>query len=723
MWLVVIVALLASASNSVAQTAEAVAQAEAAAKAAQTEADKLAAEKAVLDKALAEKTAAAKATAEQAVAAKAAADKSAAEKAAAEKAAAEKAAAAKAAAEKAAAAQAALVRAHAEKIANDSANAQMAASNAVIAKATADQTLQQKVAAVNTASPAAAAAKAAADKANAEAAAAKAALDKAGAAEKAAAEKSFAEKTAAAKAATEKAAAAQQALDKANAERVAAEQAIPQKVAALRAAVAQWAAARAVHWGGLKPLDHNAWDYNKAKHLLSRAGFGGTPEDVTRLHAMGLHDAIDYLVNYQKHSIAEIPVDAALPERPDPIEGRLSEEERNRINTRRQEIENRQVQRVREWWLRRMVESQRPLQEKLVLFWHGHFACEYEKVLHSYAMYQQNQLFREHANGNFGALLNGIIRDPTMLRYLDNNINYKGHANENLAREIMELFSMGVGNYTEKDIREAARALTGYTYEHYTSQFRFIRGNHDETNKTIFGQTGSWTGDDLVNLILAQPATARFIVKKLWVYFAYEDPSPEVVDRLANVLRANGYELAPLLKHLFAAEEFYSAKAMGTQIKSPVQLIVGTLRTFGVKDANYGYLDAAVRNMGQDLLEPPNVKGWDGGKTWVDANRVFVRYNSIADLVETVNRPNNTRHIDAVEALAARNLQNASQVVDFLIQSCLVRAPNEKKRQGLIEFLGPLPPSSEWAKNRQEINNRLTALLVILMSMPEYQLT
>lgn len=669
-----------------------------------------------------------KAALEKAVADRAAAEKAAADAKAAliqaEKDLAEKRKAAQETSAKVAAARTTAERLATEKLFDEIAAVQAAILKAETEKATAEKTITEKSRAVEKAIAAANTAKTAADKAAAEAAAAKTKLEKAAEAEKAAAEKALQDKEAAAKAAADKAKSAQEAADKATAEKNAAEQEAARKAEEIRANLPKLASAKAVAYGGLKPLADNAWDRAKARHLLCRAGFGGTPEEVDRLHAMGLHQAVDSLVNYKKRPIPDVAFNAVPPERPEPYENRLKPEDRNKLQQRRQNREYQQLHQMRMWWLKRMAESPRPLQEKMTLFWHGHFACEYQVIENSYSMYLQNQIFREHATGNFGALLHGIVHDATMLRYLNNNVNVKGRPNENLAREIMELFSMGLGNYTEEDIREAARALTGYNYDHWSGQFRFIEGQHDPAPKTIFGQTGTWGGDDLVQIILRQPATSRFIARKLFVYFVHDEPDPATVDRLAAVLRANNYELAPMLENLFLSEEFYSPKAMGTQIKSPVHLVAGTLRELGVKDVNYDPLVHALRSMGQDLFQPPSVKGWDGGRAWIDANRIFLRYNAIANLVESLPRPNNRRGIDVLGSLpAGKEFKDAGEIVDHLAKCYLAQPLSEGKRKALIEFVGELPPPADWPKKKDEINAKLTALLALLMSSPEYQMT
>jgi uncharacterized protein (DUF1800 family) len=537
--------------------------------------------------------------------------------------------------------------------------------------------------------------------------------------------KAAAEKAPKDKASAGRLAAAEAACAKAAAAKATAEQAVAATDPALSAALAKLAAVRAEAIGGLKPLPADAWDSAKARHLLARAGFGGTPDEVEKLRALGLHRAVDFLVHYQKVAAPDIPFEATAPERPEPYERRLSAADQNRVTQRRQARENQQIQRMRAWWLRRMVESPRPLEEKLTLFWHGHFACEYQTLENSYMMFQQHRMFRQHANGNFGDLLHGLVHDATMIRYLNNDTNTKEHPNENLAREIMELFAMGLDQgYTEADIREAAKALTGSTFDWRSSEFRYAQARHDDGPKTIFGQTGKYTGDDVADLILRQPATARFIARKLFVFFAHDDPAPETIDRLAAVLRANNFELAPMLENLFASEEFYSARSVGTQIKSPVQLVVGAHRELGIQDGNYPFLAQAVRNMGQDLFQPPNVKGWDGGRTWVNAGRVFVRYNALAEALESAPRPGGSRGIDVVgTVLAGKTFATHAEVIDHLARTCLAGPLSPAKRQARVEFLAPLPPPSQWAARPDEANRLLTAAVVVLTSSPEYQLT
>jgi hypothetical protein len=756
------------ATNTVNQKTTAANQAANAAANSQAAAAKAERERVTAEKAAIEKTATAKSAAESLAAGQAAADKAAAERMAAERTLADKTAAAKSASDAATASRTAAERATAEravaekaradrtaaaKIAADALNAEKDATKKkalgdAATRALAERTAAEKTAADKAAAAQAARDKSAADKANAEKAAAdrsggeklladktsaaKAAADKVAAArtavekanaEKAAADRVLAERTNTAKAAGDKAGADKMTADKALADKTAAENDLKAKSATERSAVHRAVAARASAEGGLRVLPESAWDYAKARHLLVRAGFGGTPDQVAKLHEMGLVAAVNYLVDFPYQPGDETLFRVDPPERPLPTEGRLSQPERDRINQRRDAKRNEDFNRLRRWWMQRMVESPRPLQEKLTLFWHGHFATEWQKVNWPHLLYQQNQLFRDHAAGNLGGLLYGIVHDPAMIVYLDNQINYKSRPNQNLARELMELFAMGVNRgYTEYDIREGARALTGYTCDNYTGQFRFNYAQHDTEPKILFGQTGPWTGDDFVTLILQQPHTARFITGKLFEYFAYNDPDPAVVTRLAVVLRTNQFELAPVLKNLFLSEEFYSPRAMGTQIKGPVQLVAGLARDFGVKGADYGALVAWCADMGQDLFQPPNVKGWYGGRDWVNANLIFMRYNYVTNLIRSLPQANSQRGIDVLAVLEGKGCTTPAQVVEYLGNCCFVVPLNDEQRRELVEHLGQLPPPEEWAKQRDQLNTRLREVLVLMLNTPGYQM-
>lgn len=556
-------------------------------------------------------------------------------------------------------------------------------------------------------------ARATCDRAKADAAAAQKAVAQATETDKAAAEKSLTEKEAACRAAEERLQAAQAAAEKAAAEKTSRQQQTSQARTAVSQTRERVARAKADVVGGLKPLAADAWSYEKARHLLFHAGLGGAPAEVARLHEMGLFAAVDYLVDYHLQPEPAGWFDAFPHQRTAPYENLLNEAQRAELGSARVSFRWDQHHRLRRAWIERLVQTNRPLQEKLALFWHGHFACSYLAAEDSYSMWQQNEMFRRRGSGNFGALLRGIAHDPAMIRYLDNHVNFKGSGNENLGREILELFSMGEGKgYTEQDLAEAGRALTGYNFEYNNGQFKFIGSRHDDTEKTLFGRKGNFGGDELVDLILQQPATSRYIAGKLFRFFAHDNPHPETIEHMAAVLRSYEYELQPMLRNLFYSEEFYSERSMGNHIKSPVELVIGAVRTLKLTNVDYGALDSTVSDMGQRLFEPPNVAGWEGGRAWIDANSLLLRYNAMANLVEQA---------DLVAWLENSRIEPAN-AVDYLARAFLCVPLNEPKRQELIQYLGELPPRDQWASQRGAVNARLRAVLVALVSLPEYQL-
>jgi hypothetical protein len=403
----------------------------------------------------------------------------------------------------------------------------------------------------------------------------------------------------------------------------------------------------------LSPIGQSDWTRERARHLLDRAGFGGPPEEVAQLAAMSPEAAVAWFVDFKSIDNSNLPqfehsgiYDPSLTPFPPtrPAATRLGAETGTAMGVaakpsgprRLQPIANRfffwlrasmlETRRVGNWWADRMVATKRPLEEKLALFWHGHFASSEEKVRDYRKMLGQVRLFQEHAAGNFRTLLSAVARDPAMLVFLDAGQNLKGHPNENFGRELMELFTMGVGNYTEQDIREAARAFTGWGDKGLA--FYIDDAKYDNGDKTVLGHTGPFDGQEVLDIILAQPATAHFIAGKLYRYLVRDDLSPQFQDRLGVLLRSSNYEIAPFLRTVFLSRDFYSAASTGTHIKSPVELIVSTYRRLGL-DATPGMPDfnSASTALGQTLLYPPTVAGWSQGWAWVTPGSLFARGN------------------------------------------------------------------------------------------------
>lgn len=387
----------------------------------------------------------------------------------------------------------------------------------------------------------------------------------------------------------------------------------------------------------LKPVSASRWNYATAAHLLNRAGFGGTPAEIEKLAALGPEKAVDSLINFESVPDATANPDWARPD-PDRFEKykkmrAATPEEKQEMRRQEQRARRNEIQELRHWWVQRMASGPRPLQEKLVLFWHGHFATSAQKVKDAFLMWKQNDLFRRHGAGDWLTLLTVVSKDPAMLLWLDQAQSRKQHPNENFAREVMELFALGEGHYTEKDITEAARAFTGWSFDRLNQEFIYRRNQHDNGTKTIFSRNGNFTGDDVLKLIVGEPQAARFITRKLWTFFANEKPSDALIEALATGFRANRLQFKPLLRAMFLSEEFYSPEVMRQQVKSPVQWLVSSVRMLE-RDLPPAPLTAnALRQLGQDLLLPPNVKGWDGGLSWITTSNLLNRYNYAGYLV------------------------------------------------------------------------------------------
>jgi uncharacterized protein (DUF1800 family) len=389
----------------------------------------------------------------------------------------------------------------------------------------------------------------------------------------------------------------------------------------------------------LERISKGEWDRLKAAHLLNRAGFGAAPADIDAAARATPEEAVGRLVDYDQieesfPAPSWVTPEAALrPGRAAMMKDLSEQERREKIKEQRQ-IEGGRIRELRAWWLDRMARTKRPLQEKLTLFWHGHFATSFEKVRSAYCMYVQNETFRKQALGNWQQLLVAVSKDPAMLIYLDNAQSRAANPNENYARELMELFSLGEGHYTEEDIRNAARALTGWTLQRDRFEFVNRPPMHDPKAKTLFGETGSFGGEDVVRIIVRQREAAPFIAAKLWRFFAYEDPEADLVDALARELRDSGYELKPVLRSMFLSRAFYSRAALRTQIKSPVQWLIGIAKTLEA-DLPEGPAPAFMtKALGQELFAPPNVKGWDGGHAWITTASLIQRYNFAGVLVK-----------------------------------------------------------------------------------------
>ena len=508
----------------------------------------------------------------------------------------------------------------------------------------------------------------------------------------------------------------------------------------------------------LAPIDKGfAWNQVAARHLLNRAGFGVPLSKVDEMVSAGPTQCVGALVEYEHFDDNLEATDfvtslAEYAEKRRALAG-LTPEERQRANNEIQRQQRQEIEKLKGWWIGAMVNTTRPLQEKMALFWHGHFATSAQEIKQPIHNLQLNTVFRTHATGNFRELVFAVGKTPAMLEYLDNKSNRKGSPNENWARELMELFTMGIGNYTEADIKEAARAFSGFTER--GGEFYFDEKNHDFGSKTFLGRTGEFDGKDVVDIIFEQPETARFISRKIWQYFAYENPSDELVTELAAVFRGANYELKPLLRAIFLSREFYSTRAMQGQIKSPAQYIVMLAGQLGYGVPRAELVSLAMRGLGQDLFYPPNVKGWPGNRAWINTNTLLLRYN-IPAYILVGERPPQGRTLALDEVAPAREMaegedtpaarrarvaakrtprpadviahyrplqgKTATQVVDSLAWTFLGRPITPTQRASVAQVLMGGPDTNAVLTAASYDNTRAASALHLLLSTPEYQL-
>jgi len=408
----------------------------------------------------------------------------------------------------------------------------------------------------------------------------------------------------------------------------------------------------------LTAISSSDWNYDFAAHLMERAGFGGTPEEIQALARLTPAEAVRRLVYFQSienhlppfdESGAHDPGFEPFPESR-PAVTKMAKEKGEALGIKvkpggdrpLQPVVNKffywlrasvlETQRVGYWWANRMLATHHPLEEKTALFWHGHFAVNEAKVRDYRKTYGQLQLFHKYGTGNFRDLLVAVAQDPAMLSFLDAGVNVKGAPNENFAREIMELFTMGVGNYSEKDVREGARAFTGWNY--VDLKFVVNKDKHDDGSKTFLGSTGNFDGVDVIDIILKQPVTARFIAGKMYRFFVRQDLTPELQEKLGAVLRNNNYQIAPFLETVFLSRDFYSPASVGTQIKSPVQLAISTFKKLGLTEVpGVPDFNVATGTLGQRLFSPPTVAGWSEGRSWMTPGLLLERGNFIRDVL------------------------------------------------------------------------------------------
>ncbi len=462
------------------------------------------------------------------------------------------------------------------------------------------------------------------------------------------------------------------------------------------------------------------WNARLAAHLLRRAGFGGTSTEVERLASMPVHAAVDSLVNFPDTRTLPQPPDLyslaqALPQLfPGGRPNLVDDMQRRQIFKEIRKNERQSIVSLQNWWLNRMLNTPAPLQEKMALYFHGHFTtAAIQKGVDPLMAFNQNQLFRSNALGNLRDLTWQVSIDPAMLIYLDNATNVASHPNENYARELMELFTLGVDHYTENDVREAARAWSGWIVNRRTGQAAYVARRHDDGSKTFLGRTGNFGGRDVVNVIYDQPACPEFWANNLLNYFLYNGPEPELVGAVAHLIRKNDYDLRPVISTLLRSNVFYSDRSYRALVKSPVEFVVGTYKAMGLQEIGLEGQRALVQ-MGQILFYPPNVAGWPGGANWLTSQTVIARENFVAGLM-------NSPAMDQSSWIQQIPM-NASSAAAQLVSTILYGDASPSGVAQLGGYLNGTGTSALGMLSGENYQERVRGAAYLTMAMPAYQL-
>lgn len=383
----------------------------------------------------------------------------------------------------------------------------------------------------------------------------------------------------------------------------------------------------------------SAMGFDEARHLLSRTSFGATPAEVHALETVDYAGAVDRLLgNIRRTAATPAPDWVTLGPAEVRRQQQMADAQRKEASDGKKLDIVRPVQEqgreLKNWWIEEMLATDQPLVERMVLFWHNHFTSSMLKVRYAPALFRQNALFRREALGNYATLLRDVARDPAMLIYLDGMRSVARQPNENFARELLELFTLGEGHYAEADIKAAARAFTGWSVNRETGQFVERPGQHDSGEKTFLGKTGWLGGEDIVTILLAQPRTAETIVEKLWLEFVSLKPDRAEVARLAGDFRRSGYEIKPLVRAILLSPAFRDPANRGALIKSPVDLIVGSVHMLGLPVPEKTGLLRMLQGLGQVPFDPPNVKGWAGGESWITTYTLLLRQQFLRRMIE-----------------------------------------------------------------------------------------
>jgi uncharacterized protein (DUF1800 family) len=452
------------------------------------------------------------------------------------------------------------------------------------------------------------------------------------------------------------------------------------------------------------------------KHLISRAGFGMSIDEFSAAEnqtiKQALHNLFEASEKYEPLNVVKQAIDYSMARKADQVKRKML-----------MQIQRQQERDINLSWINQMSTDNGQFREKMALFWNNHFACRSKQSIYAQ---QLINLQREHALGNFKTMTLAIAKSPAMLQFLNNQQNLKGHPNENFARELMELFTIGRGNYTEQDVKESARAFTGWGYDQ-SGEFRFRRLVHDNDRKTFLGKNGNFSGEDIINILFERKETARFISTKLYKYLVNETPDAAHVNAMADVFYKANYEIKPLLEYVFTADWFYEDRNIGNLVKSPVELIVGLNRQFDITYQRPAILLQFQKVLGQVLLYPPNVAGWPGGRNWIDSSSLMYRIKIPSTLLNG-GVIDFTGKADPEDEAFLANAKVVKEATSTRVQAqanwtkFLENVPKGLDKKSLAQFMLQPTLSNALMKSIAQATDT-KALVIELVSSPEYQLS
>ena len=437
---------------------------------------------------------------------------------------------------------------------------------------------------------------------------------------------------------------------------------------------------------------------SRIAHLYRRAGFGLSPEEVRTAAAKGIEACTEELLHPEKVA--------------DPLSETLASLEGDLFDLTR-------IEDAQGWWLYRMLRTRRPLEEKMTLFWHGHFATAFPKVEDVTLLVRQNETLREKSLGKFGDLLLAISRDPAMLLWLDNARSTKRNPNENYGRELLELFTLGIGNYGEKDVRAAARAFTGWKLRE--GEFVFDPKDHDDGAKTFLGETWAWTGEEILGELARHEATAKRLASRLVQFFVADEGMEPLETEVERRYLETGGDIRETVAAILRSPHFYSERAIRSRVKSPVEFVVGAIRELGA-EVPLRFLPGPLARMGQALFQPPTVKGWDGGIAWINSATLFERAN-LANVIVTQRSRRPDGRFEPSKWVAKD--ADGPAVVGIFLDALLDGRASPETRSTLEGYLvgkddkgNPVP----FRPNGRGLDEKVRGLVRLVLSCPEYQL-